>query len=366
MADAGASHRSAPHIATGQWQTFELRMRRRRADGCLRRAEAALAAGRLDDARGAVAEARGLDPDSTQAALIDARLAAWTPPVAPARSASTGLPLVVILLLACSAGLGAWLVLTRPTSPVRIAPIRFAPLATSSGVPSLPGSDLPLAPLPERRAAPASDASSTPGPSVAPAAATIRNEPAPQSHADSTESERPSRVTTAPPVNVSTPDPRPPDEASTEPPAVTQPLPLATVAPPPAPAPAQPLPVSAVPAPPSAVPSTTETEAQVRRVLAAYASAYDRLDAAAARAVWPGVDAAALAHAFEGLASQHVALGTCQIDLHTAGARANCRGTATWSPRIGGGSQTQARRWTFELAGGNGAWHIVSARTESR
>src|SRR5215208_1578051 len=55
---------TAGHVATPQWQSFELRMRHRRADRCVQRAAAAIDAGRLDEAYEALAEARGLIPDA--------------------------------------------------------------------------------------------------------------------------------------------------------------------------------------------------------------------------------------------------------------------------------------------------------------
>jgi tRNA uridine 5-carboxymethylaminomethyl modification enzyme len=47
------------HISTAEWQSFELRMRHRRAQRCLLRAEVALEAGFPGDARAALDEARG-------------------------------------------------------------------------------------------------------------------------------------------------------------------------------------------------------------------------------------------------------------------------------------------------------------------
>ena len=52
----------ASHIATEEWQSFELRMRRRRAERLIVRAEAALQNGSLEDAGSAIEEARALCP----------------------------------------------------------------------------------------------------------------------------------------------------------------------------------------------------------------------------------------------------------------------------------------------------------------
>ena len=50
------------HTATEQWQTFEIRMRRRRVERCVLRASVAIEAGVLEDARAALEEVQRLDP----------------------------------------------------------------------------------------------------------------------------------------------------------------------------------------------------------------------------------------------------------------------------------------------------------------
>ena len=50
------------HTATQQWQSFEIRMRRRRVERCVLRASVAIEAGVLDDARAALEEVQRLDP----------------------------------------------------------------------------------------------------------------------------------------------------------------------------------------------------------------------------------------------------------------------------------------------------------------
>jgi hypothetical protein len=102
-------------------------------------------------------------------------------------------------------------------------------------------------------------------------------------------------------------------------------------------------------------------------VLNKYAAAYSRLDAGAAQEVWPAVNRPALARAFDGLASQHVALERCDVSLSTESAHANCNGFATWSPKIGNSvAHTDACNWTFQLAKAGTDWQIVSARVQKR
>lgn len=108
-------------------------------------------------------------------------------------------------------------------------------------------------------------------------------------------------------------------------------------------------------------------DALVRATLSHYAAAYSALDADAAQRVWPRVNRDALTRAFDGLASQHVALGDCRVRISNASARANCSGSTTWVPKIGSGSpRMDPRRWDFELTKTTGEWQIVSARVQNR
>ena len=117
----------------------------------------------------------------------------------------------------------------------------------------------------------------------------------------------------------------------------------------------------------AAAPSPSAEYVAVLDVLNKYAAAYSRLDAAAAQEVWPAVNRPALAHAFDGLASQHVALERCDVSLSTESAHANCNGFATWSPKIGNSAaHTDACNWTFQLAKAGTDWQIVSARVQKR
>ena len=121
--------------------------------------------------------------------------------------------------------------------------------------------------------------------------------------------------------------------------------------------------ITALPAPPAPAPATTRSEEQsVRAALGRYESAYNRLDAAAAAAVWPGVNQRALASAFEGLSAQSISLGGCDIRVSGATAQADCTGNARWTPKVGGGTQSAARQWRFELRN-SGGWIITRATT---
>ena len=135
----------------------------------------------------------------------------------------------------------------------------------------------------------------------------------------------------------------------------------------PAPSPAAPLSDTAASSrsrPTEAAPRVIDPQAAVRATLGRYEAAYSGLDVSAARAVWPSVDQRALARAFDGLASQRVALENCDVLVNGATARATCSGRAEWTPKVGGGQHRQNRRWAFELANAGGTWQIVRAEAK--
>jgi hypothetical protein len=103
-------------------------------------------------------------------------------------------------------------------------------------------------------------------------------------------------------------------------------------------------------------------EGRVAAALDAYAHAFARLDARAARFVWPTVDERALARAFEGLASQNVVFDDCAIDVRGTSAHAACRGTASYVTKVGRDNvRVEPRTWRFELQRDGEAWKIASA-----
>jgi hypothetical protein len=108
-------------------------------------------------------------------------------------------------------------------------------------------------------------------------------------------------------------------------------------------------------------PPAGDDRPQVRAVLARYEAAYSSLNVDDVRSVWPEVDARSLSRAFDGLSFQRVSLGQCSMTVGTNTARADCRGTATWTPRIGGGTHRENRIWQFELRNVAGNWQIARA-----
>jgi hypothetical protein len=120
------------------------------------------------------------------------------------------------------------------------------------------------------------------------------------------------------------------------------------------------------PSPSVSVPRRPDDVALVRDILDKYADAYTRLDADAAKAVWPSVNRAALSRAFSGLNEQRIAFSDCAVLVHSTQARATCSGSTTWEPKIGGGARTDVRRWAFDLEKSGSDWVIRDARVQNR
>jgi hypothetical protein len=103
----------------------------------------------------------------------------------------------------------------------------------------------------------------------------------------------------------------------------------------------------------------------IRETLERYRRAYNGLDARLAHAVYPGVDLTALERAFDGLRSQSLAFDTCSFAVRGESARATCKGSARYVPKIGSQEPRAERRvWTFRLDKEDRDWKIASAWTE--
>jgi hypothetical protein len=101
----------------------------------------------------------------------------------------------------------------------------------------------------------------------------------------------------------------------------------------------------------------------VQQTLQRYRTAYDRLDAHSARAVWPAVNEGALARAFSSLASQTLTFDACDVAVDGEVARATCRGTAKYIQKIGRSEpRVEPRVWTFALRKRASNWEIEDAR----
>ena len=364
-------------------------MRRRRAERLVLRAQAAIDAGCLDDARTCLTEARTLYEACPGIPELEQRLSASEPDTAPAARRHT--MALAMIASAATVVLAGWVVFPRPQSvgqpAAPAAPLQTEvsqPAPTAADVqtqmrPPAPGVDplpAPAAVFAAETAAAAANAAAAPIPSAASGAAgqqlpaTLAGTAAPspglsaaQSTPPAAEPIRPESVA----ARASTPTADAAPEPVAAPPTPT-PAPAPPVAAPPVAegipdlAGVAPSPLPAAPAPPE-----PSQEPAVRSVLTRYASAYSTLDVDAAHRVWPGVNRAALARAFDSLASQRISFDDCRIDVAGSSAKARCAGMATWAPKIGGGGvQQEARSWTFELARSGDGWQIVSARVQNR
>jgi hypothetical protein len=376
------------HTSSGEWQSFEARMRRRRAERCILRAEVAAEAGCLEDARAALDEARKLAPGLAEIAAVEANIFGREATlVAESKAHRTWRVFYyAAAVLACvailSMGFVWWQRTTREAPSPAPGTVRQQAPGPSAAVPS------PALPRPSRDVRVET---------VALTVATINEPPVVAKPVSAVLEAR--ADTPEPPINVPDPMSRMVERepARHEPVAepvrrepVAEPLRREAVAEPPrreaAPAVDTPIaaamrdvaPVrdlalaststaSAAATPLPAPPPPRIDENAVRTVLHRYADAYSRLDASAAQEVWPRVNRAALSRAFDSLASQDISLGNCAVDVSGASARATCAGAATWAPKVGGGgARTEPRAWTFQLAKAGADWQIVNARVQNR
>jgi hypothetical protein len=119
-----------------------------------------------------------------------------------------------------------------------------------------------------------------------------------------------------------------------------------------------------MPIPPSRVESVDDN-VLVKQALQRYRTAYEGLDAQSARSVWPSVNEAALARAFEGLASQSLTFEACDVRLRGEAATAVCHGSARYVPKVGSrDARVEPRIWNFTLHKNGSDWTIDSARAE--
>lgn len=413
---------SAAHTATDQWQSFEMRMRQRRVERLFARAATDCQEGREDAAREALAEIERLNAFEPRLPELRMRVegvragsvaAIVAPPVfseprhpEPALSPSAeftssietpsiadqslidlplvigeqsdasepagvdvqqkrsgrGLALAAAALLAC--GAIGWFVGPKVSTLMQTPRTATAGPNVPAALPSSTPAD-PAEALQPAEAPPPVHVAVEEIPAASAAVEPARDEPEPLPQPSSPAASVELR-STAPlvrdPIAATTgsetpapPEPPPPAPIS----ALPQDAVLNVEKPAPVPAVADPTPP---PAAAAAAPAAAREEEKIRDVLDRYASAYSQLDATAATAIFPGLDRRALARAFDGLASQNVSLGSCDVRIAIDSAIVDCAGRATWTPKIGGGSRTEPRRWQFRLRNASGEWQMVAAK----
>ncbi len=106
----------------------------------------------------------------------------------------------------------------------------------------------------------------------------------------------------------------------------------------------------------------------IEDVVARYQLAFNALDAAAAKAIWPSVDERSLARAFRQLESQELTFAECQTVIASSGSqgKVTCRGSVRFTPRIGDRiERVELRRWEFALWRLGGQWRVGSVNSSA-
>jgi len=329
-AASSAPHASASPVSTEGYAKFEQRAKRRRVDRRLEAARAAIDGGHLKAAEAALEEVIELDSNLPElpelAQRFDALRRRATASRRGPRLAATGVFAVIVLgaswlhesrsLFSRPMIAAAPLVSTRvPTATI---PLEVVGVGTTAVLESEPELERKLPALVVEPAIPRA--------SVEPVSAARMPEP------------------------IEAPEVVPPPPAAVPAPRVMQ---ESTVI----------APVSAPIPPPAA--ALADDDLLVKQTLQQYRTAYEGLDAQSAHAVWPAVNQAALARAFDGLESQSLTFDACDVRVRGESAIAICQGSARYVPKIGNRQpRTEPRVWNFSLRKAGADWKIDSARAE--
>jgi hypothetical protein len=396
---------AVPIVSQESWLRFEQRARQRRIDRRVEAARSAIRWRRFEEAGIALAEVRELD--ATHPDLISLRMeldaAQHRRTIRPALGAfprARGPALAAAAVFAALVLGASWNDEDRPSTSISLDTIVAdqAPPALPDSQPAAPIPSETQAPEPQPIEPPPPEPTATTGadrpdvdqrpvlaaalgprdvslpippsvvpPSAAPAMPAIRSrEPQPGAPRVDTPP-TPAALPASRPVgstasisNVASAPVAPPPVARTIAPLATPAIPVrqperVAALPPPAAAPAR------LPAP---EPTLVRDDQLILQTLQQYRTAYEALDVSRAQAVWPAVNHAALSRAFDGLESQNLTFENCAVDLAGAAARAVCRGSARYVPKIGSREpRVEPRVWNFTLRKAGDDWRIETART---
>jgi tetratricopeptide (TPR) repeat protein len=381
---------SRPVVSVDGYAKFEARAKRRRVDRRIDAARVALDRRRLKDAAVALDEIIELDPNLPELSELttsfdELRRAAATAHRGPWFAAAASFAIVLF---------GAsWLQQTRPLASIQTVGVSM-PVAPPPPTASVDTNIVEVAVAPATAPVATSGADVTRDLGHATRAPESTNAEPRSSNPESRVANPGSRIsyTESRPANaeprivipdtraVSNPDSRTPSPGvqrapDAEPQAATALELLSAAAPAAAPtpsimsavAPAPPTPVGV--SVPSAVPprpiEIADEVGLVKQALQRYRTAYDGLDAPSAQAVYPAVNQAALARAFDGLESQTLTFDACDVQLRGEAAIATCHGSARYVPKVGSREpRIEPRTWTFSLRKAGTDWKIDSARAE--
>jgi tetratricopeptide (TPR) repeat protein len=336
-----APHSPAKRSAAKEaYERIELRAKQRRIDHCIAATRAALGRQQPDAAAAALAELIALEPDESNVASLSAELA-------DLRRRFARRPFGVRLAAAAAflAVAGTASLLEHPQRPATGAVEK--PAAVRKTAP------IEVAWLESRViAAPVVKGPPDLTPSL------MRRIPDTVSNTPRVAPPTPSRPPTSVPTRTA------PTVAATAP--LSLPTPLSQLPPAGTPTPNEPPRASTSVGPPVAVttPIRAPSDRQlVEDALQRYRSAYGRLNAQSAQAVYPTVNRVALARAFDGLESQSLTFDSCDVEVRSTLARAICHGTAQYVPKIGNRyPHAEPLVWSFELRKSDGDWTIYYAK----
>jgi hypothetical protein len=352
---------------------FEQRVKRRRVDRSVHAARAALQRRCLEDAVAALDEIVELDPGLPELGELTAELNQ----VRRAAASSTPGPWIAAAAVFVIAVIGSWLpesesLLSHPMagSALLVSPLMPAVIATASTSTASTGeSEEPIDAASQLR--PVSRGTGQPLPLVVnearaqvatPPGAGLPDRDGPLAVAASVAVAAPASVPVAVPASTA-----PAFGTATVPGsvAITGPPPQLTVLP----RPVQPRPAVAALALSAGIAATSvarvNDELIIRQTLERYRNAYNGLDARSAQAVYPAVNQAALARAFDGLHSQSLAFDACDMQVGGWSATATCHGSTRYVPKIGDHAlHTEPRVWSFTLSKNGDDWKIENARAE--
>jgi len=336
-APSAPSGTALPPAPPDGYARFEQRAKRRRVDRRLDAARAALESGRLKAAATALEEVIELDPNLPELPQLAARYDDMRRRAAETHHGPRFVAGAVFVVSVLGASL-----LHDSTSLISRPMIAAAPLVATAPD-SVPGSVAEVPPTVTL-------------PDVTPVASTGSREPVAEPDV------LPPVIVE--PVNALSVDPPPAMRSPAEiPDSVAQPSPsvvpsprLAGIVPENAPV----APVSMVMNPPAPLADDNQL---IKQALQQYRAAYEGLDAQSAQAVWPAVNQAALARAFDGLESQSLNFDVCVVRVRDETATATCEGSARYIPKVGSREpRIEPRVWNFSLHKAGADWKIESAR----
>jgi hypothetical protein len=356
-----------PIVSAEGYARFEERTRRRRIDKRADAAIAAIAGRRFAEAAAAIQEIRELNPEddglpALQALLERERFAGERRAPLPPRASSSRGPqfaaaaVFAAVMLAAPRLQPARLLASRPISVMASLAEDAQPAPMSSArVP-----EQPLAPTALPSTIDTTGTIATTGTAVSADALNALSSLPPPPYRE-TPTPSPSPATIVQPVTSAPPPEAPPKAPDREVPRPTEREVVRPVEPTPSPV----LVASAPAVAPASAVSVVTDDALIRQALQRYRSAYERLDAQSALAVYPAVNERALARAFDDLESQHLTFDSCEVQVHGESAAAACRGTTRYVTKVGSRDpRTESRVWNFTLRKDGTGWKIDTARAE--